>query len=250
VILRMPPNLLKLNLLSMRTGNPPKNLDPGAVAGAVAVVAEVPEPPANAVAPSDWKKVPKRAASPSRPASGNRRRATARRGLGMQWSNPNGSIGKMNWSQRKSRWAANPREPSGKFLLGPMQLPSSSKEIWKTIAEPRLAADAVLALVHRMGRDRNARRMEVAVVRNRRVRTTDLMIGRQEPPLPETRNQEAPVRDRIPTAMNPYPAPTDLAPMTIAHPKGEDAMIDRVLPADAPPGIRPLPSHPSTEGEK
>jgi hypothetical protein len=27
-------------------------------------------------------------------------------------------------------------------------------------------------------------------------------------------------------------------------------MIDRVLPADAPPGIRPLPSHPSTEGEK
>lgn len=111
-----------------------------------------------------------------------------------------------------------------------------------------------------MDRVRRVHRMEAAVARRppvlirpaliRPVRMTDPRIGRQEPRRPGAKNPEVVARDRIPTAMNHPPAPTDLAPRKIAHPKGEDATIDRVRPADGHLGIRHRPNHRGTEIKK
>jgi hypothetical protein len=87
-------------------------------------------------------------------------------------------------------------------------------------------------------------------VLNLPVRMTDPKIGRQEPRLPEATNPEAVARDQMLTAMNHHPASTDLAPKRIAHPKAEDATIDRVRPADGHPGTKHPPNHRWTESEK
>ena len=127
--------------------------------------------------------------------------------------------------------------------------------IWKTIAEPPQAAVAALARVPKMDPDRSGPKMEAAVDRmplvlNLPVRMTDPKIGRQEPRLPEATNPEAVARDQMLTAMNHHPASTDLAPKRIAHPKAEDATIDRVRPADGHPGTKHPPNHRWTESEK
>ncbi len=257
--LRKPQNFQKHSPPSPRTGNPPMNLDPGVGVGAVAAEAEAPELPENVVVPSERRETPRTIASPSLPVNGSHHPEAVRQGPGMEWSNPNESIGKMNWNRRKNRWPANLREPSGRFLRGPMPLPSSSRGIWKTIAKPQQAAVAVLALALAMGRDRTVRKMEVVVVPNHRVpnhrvpnhrvRTIGTMTGRHEPQLPGTKSQGAVARDQMLTAMNHHPAPIALAPRTIAHPKGEDATTDRVHPADVHLGIRHRPSHRSTESK-
>ena len=107
----------------------------------------------------------------------------------------------------------------------------------------------VLNLPGRIRRVLNRRVLNRRVL-NLPVRMTDPKIGRQEPRLPEATNPEAVARDQMLTAMNHHPASTDLAPKRIAHPKAEDATIDRVRPADGHPETKHLPNHRWTESEK
>ena len=123
---------------------------------------------------------------------------------------------------------------------------SSSRGTWKTTAAPPQAAVAAPARGLRMAAD-------VAQIPHAQIphaHRNGLRIGLQEPRLPEAKSQEVVPLVRMRTAMNHRPAPTDPGQRTIAHPKGDDATIDRVHRADVPLGIRHRPHHRSTESEK
>jgi hypothetical protein len=99
----MPPSLRKPNPPSLQIVNLRKNQAHVADVDADAAVAAVPEPRGNVAVQSESKKPLRTLPSPPPPVTESQHPAAVHRGPEMPWWNPSGSIGKMNWSQRRKR---------------------------------------------------------------------------------------------------------------------------------------------------